>query len=236
MIDGDTLRLRDGRAVRLAGLIVPEPPEPRSPIARTRPAKAAADAERSSLGEQARAALTELALGREVILGYAGRRSDRYGRILAQVYRDDGVWLQGAILTRGLARVLGHPDNRALVPLMLEREREAREARRGLWADVRYTVLSPTEARRHIEHFALVEGRVETVAQTHNQTYLHFGSDPRRGFTAIVLPEGRRLLATAGHAPESLSGQRIRVRGFIRWWNGPIIEVTHPEQIELLSP
>jgi len=32
------------------------------------------------------------------------------------------------------------------------------------------------------------------------------------------------------------SGKRVRVRGFLRWWQGAIIEVDHPEQIEVLGP
>lgn len=240
VIDGDTVALEDGRRVRLVGLIVPKlPTAQKFPTVQSSTVKSLPGAEQgrdSRLAEQALAVLTELTLGREVILDYAGRRSDRYGRLLAQLYREDGVWLQGELLARGLARVLSHPDNRLLVSAMLKREREARESGRGLWADPRFAVLSPEEARRHLERFALVEGLVETVEQSHNRSYLRLGPDPRNGFTAVVLPESRRLLAAAGRAPESLSGQRLRVRGFIRWWNGPIIEVTHPEQIELVSP
>ena len=32
----------------------------------------------------------------------------------------------------------------------------------------------------------------------------------------------------------TLEGKRIRVRGWLRSWNGPQIEASHPEQIELL--
>ena len=32
-----------------------------------------------------------------------------------------------------------------------------------------------------------------------------------------------------------MEGKRIRVRGWLRSYNGPVIDVTHPEQIELLD-
>jgi hypothetical protein len=35
--------------------------------------------------------------------------------------------------------------------------------------------------------------------------------------------------------PTSLAGRLLRVRGWLREWNGPMIEATHPEQIELLD-
>jgi micrococcal nuclease len=31
------------------------------------------------------------------------------------------------------------------------------------------------------------------------------------------------------------AGKRLRVRGWVMWRNGPMIEATHPEQIELLA-
>lgn len=223
VIDGDTLALADGQVVRLAGIAAPKPPLAAAPG-------------RAPLAARAKAALAEVALQREITLAYGGRRSDRYGRLLAQAYRDDGLWLQGELLARGLARVATHPDNRALALPMLERERAAREARLGLWASPSFAVRRPEEMLRHLDSFELVEGRVETVSESGTRSFLHFGLDPRRGFTAVVTPEGRRLLAAAGLAPRSLTGKRLRVRGFTRWWNGPIIEVTHPEQIERIGP
>ncbi|MFI4985999.1 MAG: thermonuclease family protein [Alphaproteobacteria bacterium] len=224
VIDGDTLELADGRTVRLVGITAPKPPLDAEP------------GRRWPLAERATATLKELALGRALRLVYGGRKSDRYGRLLAQLYRDDGLWLQGELLARGVARVFSHKDNRALVADMLAREREAREARRGLWAVRGFTVLEPQEARRHLESFELVEGSVERVARAGSRDYLRMGADPKSGFTAVLLPESRRLFAAAGLSADGYAGRRVRVRGVLRWWDGAIIEVTHPEQIELVTP
>ena len=145
VIDGDTLTLADGRVVRLVGIAAPKPP-------------LGATAGSAPLAERAAAALAELVLAREVTLAYGGRRSDRYGRLLAQLYRDDGLWLQGEMLAHGLARVVTHPDNRALAHQMLERERAARAARLGIWAAPSFAVLRPEEASRHLDGFELIEG------------------------------------------------------------------------------
>jgi hypothetical protein len=45
----------------------------------------------------------------------------------------------------------------------------------------------------------------------------------------------RKLFRGAGVDPAGLDGRRIRVRGWLRSRNGPMIEATHPEQIELLD-
>src|SRR3546814_3362691 len=78
------------------------------------------------LAEAARSALAELVLDRQVGLAYGGRREDRHGRRLAHLIRDDGLWVQGAMLEAGMARVYSFPDNTAAVPEMLTLERRAR--------------------------------------------------------------------------------------------------------------
>ena len=56
------------------------------------------------LAAEAKAALAELTLGREVTLAYGGRRIDRHGRALAHLIEGAGIWVQGELLSRGMAR------------------------------------------------------------------------------------------------------------------------------------
>jgi hypothetical protein len=43
------------------------------------------------------------------------------------------------------------------------------------------------------------------------------------------------LFDQAGLAIGAYEGKRVRVRGWLKSFNGPMIEATHPEQIGLLS-
>jgi hypothetical protein len=134
------------------------------------------------------------------------------------------------------ARVFSVADNRALVGDMLTLEAEARAAGRGLWADPFYRVRSADDAAGAIDSFQLVEGRVGRVATVRGLTYVDFGADWRSDFTLTIDARARRLFVAAGLAPDSLAGHRVRVRGWLKSRNGPLIDVTHPEQIELLAP
>ena len=58
---------------------------------------------------------------------------DRHGRLLAHLYTEDGIWIQGALLNQGMARVYSFPDNRALISEMLAQEKIARAAEKGIW-------------------------------------------------------------------------------------------------------
>ena len=221
--DGDTLTLDDGVVVRLVGIQAPKLPLGRP------------DFVAWPLADEARAALEEIGLGRMVTLYYGGWRSDRYGRALAHLYRDDGLWIQGEMLARGLARVYSFQDNRAEVPKMLAREAQARAAGLGIWRHPFYAVRSATAPNIPIDRFELVEGRVLDVATVRGRTYVNFGDDWRDDFTLSLAPRDRRLFEREGFDLEGLKGRYVRARGWIKSYNGPMIEITHPEQIEFLE-
>jgi len=224
VIDGDTLRLEDGREVRLVGIQAPKLPLGR-PDFPTWP-----------LADDAKAALERLTEGQTLKLFAGGATTDRHGRTLAQLERSDGLWIQAAMVQAGLARIYSFPDNRALVAELLTYEREARAARRGIWADPFYRVRDPTELGRAADSFQLVEGRVATAAKPQSRLYLNFGTDWKTDFTVAIDATALRLFKAAGLDPMTWEGRRLRVRGWIKSFNGPLIDVTHPEQIEVLEP
>ncbi len=221
VIDGDTVALADGQEVRLVGIQAPKLPLGR-PGFPTWP-----------LAPEAKAALSDLVLGRRVRLAYGGRERDRHGRLLAHLFREEGgLWVQGEMLGLGLARVYTFPDNRALAGPLYARESQARAARRGIWALDRYRVLPAETAERALDQFALIEGKVKDVGRARGSAYLNFGEDWRSDFTLVIRTEGLRVFSEEGIDVTAFEGRRIRVRGWVEFWNGPMIEVTHPEQIE----
>jgi len=72
-------------------------------------------------------------------------------------------------------------------------------------------------------------------ADTKARVYLNFAEDWRRDFTIMVERKDAKVLQEAGLDVKALAGKRLRVRGWIQWRNGPMIRVTHVEQIELLT-
>jgi micrococcal nuclease len=224
IVDGDTLVLKDGVEVRLVGLQAPKLPLGRTGF-RAWP-----------LAEEAKAALEELALGKTLRLSYGGLRIDRHGRLLAHLHDADGRWIQGEMLARGMARVYSFADNRARVPEMLALETAARAQRRGIWAHPFYRIrgTDPDELKRDIGTFQLVEGIVLSAAVVRNRGYLNFGPDWKTDFTITISPRDMRRFRAEDMAIDGLKGHRVRVRGWIGSHNGPVIDATHPEQIELL--
>jgi len=223
VIDGDSLTLADGRTVRMVGIQAPKLPKGRPnfvewPFAR-----------------EAQAALSELVQGRSVTLHFGGTRQDRYGRVLAQLAREDGLWVQGELIRRGFARIYTFPDNRAAAAEMLLLEREARAQRRGLWADTFFAIRRPEDAVRFTGEFELVEGKIVDGARTGNAVFLNFGTDWHTAFTLRLNSEALRLFRSDGVDPLALIGTTVRVRGYIRRdRDRAIMDITHPEEIERL--
>ncbi|MEX0758200.1 MAG: thermonuclease family protein, partial [Tistlia sp.] len=165
----------------------------------------------------------------------AGTVRDRYGRLLGHLADGAGRWLNAELVGAGLARVVTRPDLRLGAGPLFEAEGRARAQRLGLWRDFAYRILPAEEARFGLNRFALVEGRVLAVAAVRGRSYLNFGEDWREDFTVSLDPAARRLFAHEGLDPAAYEGRRVRVRGWVIPVNGPMIEVSHPEQIELIE-
>jgi len=124
VVDGDTIHARvDGRdeRVRYIGMDTPETVKPNTPV--------------QCYGEAASAANRRLVAGARVELHLGAETRDRYGRLLAYVYRRrDGLFVNAALVRDGFARTLTIPPNDQHAGELGGLERRARAERRGLWA------------------------------------------------------------------------------------------------------
>lgn len=223
VVDGDTVILEDKTRVRLVGIQAPKLPLGRKGF-REWP-----------LGKESRDMLATLTLGKFVTLYYGGQRRDRYGRALAHLFLEDGLWVQGELLRGGMARVYSFPDNRAVVGEMMALEQEARRDNRGIWALDYYQPKDQAKADRHRNSFQLIKGVVKDVAKVRSTYYLNFGEDWREDFTIVIKSQAARKFKKAGVLPEDYLGKKIEVRGWLKYYNGPMIEITHPEQIMIIE-
>ena len=229
VVDGDTVLLDSGLAVRLIGTQAPK-------LALGRE-----DFEDWPLGQEAKAALVALALGKNVQLGYGGEEKDRYGRALAHLFvenADAPVWAQARMIEAGLARVYSFPDNRRCLDQLFAGEALARAEKLGIWADPYYSLRGadrPEDLLDRVGDYELVEGRVLLADKNGPRVYLNFGRFWKEDFTAVIEAPALRLFERDGVDPLVLEGALVRIRGWVDERDGPRIEVTHPEQIEVVA-
>jgi endonuclease YncB( thermonuclease family) len=224
--DGRSFTLEDGREIRLAGIEVPLLPGPGD---LGTGAKA---------GLAARAALESIIAGQNVELRQ-NDVADRYGRMPALVYVTQGMSLESVaheLLAKGFARVSAHVGERPCADELLARERAARQAKLGLWGEPYYVIVAAESGAELVAergHFMLAEGKVWSVRESGGTIYVNFGRQWSQALTVTILKRNERMFAAAGIEPKRLENRRIRVRGWVEERNGPRIEATRPEQIEI---
>lgn len=227
IIDGDTVVLQDKSRVRLVGIQAPKLAIGKKGFRKK--------FKGWPLAMQSKKALSALILDKAVTLYYGGQRRDRYGRSLAHLFLDNGVWVQGAMLESGMARVYTFPDNRGAVTQMLRREQKARLNDTGIWALDFYRPIDQEKAAEYLNSFQIIKGRVRGAAKVRATYYLNFGDDWREDFTIMIKSAAARKFIKANLSPENYKGKEIEVRGWLKSYNGPMIEVTHPEQIRQIQ-
>jgi endonuclease YncB( thermonuclease family) len=214
VIDPRTVRLDDGREVRLAGIeTVP-----------------------NESGER-RSVLTDL-IGRHVILRGVHDAPDRYGRQSAFVFADASLApVQSELLARGDALVSAEITDKACAEELAASEATARNARLGTWAytSVIKNAESPGDILARIGQFAVVEGRISSVREAGGTVYLNFGRRWTRDFAATISRRMMPSFEAAGVVPKSFENRRIRVRGWVERRGGPRIEVLRTGQIEVVG-
>jgi micrococcal nuclease len=123
VVDGDTIHVAVGgqdETVRYIGVDTPESVKPGTPV--------------QCFAKAASAANERLVEGRRVRLAYDAEHRDRYGRLLAYVYRaDDDAFVNARLVEDGYARTLTIPPNVRFADRFASLARAAREHRRGLW-------------------------------------------------------------------------------------------------------
>jgi endonuclease YncB( thermonuclease family) len=216
-IDARTLRLRDGREIRLAGL---------EPLQHDERALQAA-----------RRALDALLKDRDLAL-FTVTKPDRYGRLSAFVVPvGQSVSMQEHLLKSG-DFAAGLVENDACIPQLQRFEAEARSARRGIWAGT--NALKNTETTGDIlammGQFIVAEGKVLSARQAGATFYINFGRRWTRDFALTIARRDISAFEKAGVSRLTLEGQTVRVRGWVTDQRGsPRIQVTKPAQIEIVK-
>ena len=130
--DGDTFRISGGEKVRLVGIDTPEMHESN---------KLFRDAARSGqdihairqMGRKAYDFVRPLIEGKNVRLEFDIEKRDKYGRLLAYAYLEDGTFLNRLIIERGYASPLTIPPNVKYADEFKRLFNSARAGHLGLW-------------------------------------------------------------------------------------------------------
>jgi micrococcal nuclease len=118
VVDGDTIVVAGVGTVRLIGVDTAETVDPRKPV--------------QFFGKEASDFTRRMAQGQVVRLEFDYQRTDKYQRTLSYAFLSDGTFLNAEIVKQGYGQAYVKYPFKYLDQFRIY-EREAREARRGLW-------------------------------------------------------------------------------------------------------
>ncbi len=214
--DGDTVRLEDGRKIRLAGINAPE--------------VAKQDVVAEPMADEARAYLERLIAGeRTVRLRFEQERHDRYGRLLAHLFLKSGSNMEERLLGEGLAQQLVVPPNTWQSDCYQRVEQRARRQQRGIWRLDYYQPLKREPPRSSDGRFRSIGGTVVRVAESRKSLWLNLDT----GMAVRIARSDLRYFADVElHGLQGLQGQPIVVRGWLKR-DGQRLQITlrHPSAL-----
>jgi endonuclease YncB( thermonuclease family) len=214
ILDARTLRLDDGREVRLSGIEIP-----------------------AVAGIAGTAWLRDHALEQKITLR-GNDTPDRYGRQHAFVFiAGDGATLQSALVAEGHAIVSASPGDETCMASLKQAELSAESSRLGVWARPEFvlTARATDDLLKQTGRFRLVEGKILSARQVGTMLYLNFDKRRIQGFAVTISRRMMPAFAAAGMTAATLTGRRVRVRGWISQHGGPRMEARLPGQIEFIS-
>ncbi len=227
--DYGTLVLSDNRTVRLAGVVLPFVPAE------------VANAKNWPNGIKSIEKIRNWLVGKNIQLHLSDMKRDRYGIWPAYVYLSGNgkkIWVQSRLVSEGTVRVSSINYKYECLKQLLEVEHVARKANLGLWAYEAYRVRFAEDIwglMRLVDRFQIVEGKVIDVVEVKGRVYLNFGRNWRKDFTVKISKGAWGRFKEKGLSLNSFKGKRVRVRGWIQLRNGPLIEVKHPDLIEVID-
>lgn len=218
--DGDTLVLRDGRKVRLIGINSPELPR--------------ADDPGQPYAFDARDALREWLAPPNDKLGlrYDRERIDRYGRLLAHLYRADGASVQAWLLEHGYAVAIAVPPNLDDQECYRRAEGHASEAGLGLWRLPYYRPLPGAEIGPDApaSGFRFVRGKVIRAGAGTGAVWLNL-----EGGLALRIARPD-LHYFPAFRPHELVGRTVIARGWlVTRGSAPLMQIRHPSSLQVIA-
>ena len=224
VIDGDTVRLENGKVLRYIGIDTPELRKKVEDRWIYSPAPFA---------EEAKEYNRKLVEGRYVRVEFDVKKTDEYGRLLGYIFVDN-TFVNAKLLEEGLAVLYTQPPNVKYVDLFVKLQKKARKEKKGLWGS--YKVIDASSAYKFIGQIRTVKGKVLSTYRSHNCIFLNFGKDWRKDFTVVIFRKSWDYFKRKGIEPEVFyKNKMIEVTGRIQEYNGPEIIVNLPEEITVLD-
>jgi micrococcal nuclease len=213
--DGDTVKLEDGRKIRLLGINTPE-------VKHRNQANEAG-------GETAKRWLTDKLKNQQVRLVTDVEQTDKYNRKLAHLFTENKEHINVALVEMGLAAVNIYPPNLLYVDELVAAGKQAEHAKRGIWQQAEYAAI-PVERLDDEGHsgWTRLHGKVSVIRKSRKSVFLEFS----KLFQARIEKKWLYLFPDI----DNYRGKMLEVRGWLNKNRGGwSMLIRHPSAIRPIS-
>lgn len=215
--DGDTLRLKDGRKLRIIGINTPELERKNKPA--------------DPLAHEARNALQQLLQGKsEIKLRYGKEKYDRYNRLLAHPFLSDGTNITEQLLKKGMGFSLVVPPNNWQSDCYKKAEDHARQNKLGIWKHPHYQPVDAQLVTKKFKGYYRVKGKVQRVGESRYSYWLNLS----KGFAVRIKKQDAKYFGPL--VIKNLENKTVIARGWIYNRNNEMrMQVRHSSALEVVN-
>jgi len=220
VIDGDTVRLENGKLLRYIGIDTPETRLKKNGLFVLDP---------QPFSQEAKEYNRLLVENKYIRIEFDTEKTDRYKRLLGYCFIDN-IFVNAALVKEGFAVLYTRPPNLKYTNLFLSSQRQAQKDKKGLWGA--YETIDHSQANNYINQIRTVTGRVISTYKSKKCIFLNFGTNYKTDFTIVIFKRSFSHFYNQEIDPvEFYRGKFVEVSGRIREHNGPEIIVNVPEEI-----
>jgi len=224
VIDGDTIRLSDGKLVRFIGINTPEIDHK---FGNSQP-----------FAERARRYLKSK-VGRfkgKVLLLMGAEHKDRHGRLLAHIFSPRGQNIQADILLNGFGVWIAVPPNLEYMDCYRNIEQEARQSKSGVWGEQYKEPLDTKYLTEKNTGFQWIRGKISRIGKGKKNWWLNFEDVlSQKKYSKVTLRVNKDDLHYFKEQPlDHLLNKIVTVRGWLsKHKNQLVMTLRHPASLEL---
>lgn len=221
--DGDTIKLVDGRKIRLIGINTPE---------RGRDGK-----KDEPFAQAAKSQLQQIikASNNQVKIVFGKDKRDRYKRLLAHIFTLKNENITANLINRGMGFALAIPPNIQLLNCYQKAELNAQQLKRGIWNHNYSSVIDVATLDKTARGFLRVSGTVDRIGESHSSFWLNLNSKAGTKFALRILKKELPYFNNSYH-PKSLLNHQVIARGWIyKAKDEQRMTIHHPFSLHLLN-
>ncbi|MBM4208565.1 MAG: DUF4124 domain-containing protein [Gammaproteobacteria bacterium] len=214
IFDGDTIKLEDGRKIRLLGVNAPEVRHPGQ--------------ETEAGGDSAKRWLTDKLINKKVRLVKDAEETDKYNRVLAHVFTESKEHINLQLIETGLAAVNIYPPNMLYAEQLAAAGAHAEAAKKGIWGRAEYASVPVEQLNEDGRRGWLrITGKVAVIRSSRKFVYLEFSP----GFQVRIEKQWLGLFPEY----ENYRGKTLEARGWLNKNRGGwSMLIRHPSALKII--